>query len=116
MSNAKVDTATNRSCGPSASSGRTAASNAAMPPWVLLTAFGRPVDPEVKMVTATADGGRSGTGTSAASPASGTSVARSTTGIAAATGGGTGARGTLLSITIAAAPESLSIIASRWGG
>jgi len=62
MSNANVDTATNRSRGPRASSFPTESSSVAMPPWVTLTALGRPVDPEVKIVTATADGGRSDTG------------------------------------------------------
>ncbi len=70
MSNAKVVVATNRSSGPSASIGRRAFSSVAMPPWVTLTAFGRPVDPEVKIVTAVADGGRSSTG-SARPPSAG---------------------------------------------
>ena len=62
MSKAKVVVATNRSSWPSASIGRRAFSSVAMPPWVTLTAFGRPVDPEVKIVTAVADGGRSSRG------------------------------------------------------
>ncbi len=117
MSNAKVDAATKRSSGPSASIGRTAFSSVAMPPWVTLTAFGRPVDPEVKIVTAVADGGRSSTGT-LATPSAGpaASVARSTTGIGVVVGGGAGAPSAPLSTTIAATPASPSIVASRWAG
>src|SRR5207253_6543856 len=102
MSNANVDTATNRSRGPRASFGTTASSSAAMPPWVTVTALGRPVDPDVKMVTAGVDGGRSSTGPDRSTCAG--SAARSTTGIGAAAGGGTGAPATPLSTTIAAAP------------
>src|SRR5205814_1160723 len=52
MSNAKVDSATNRSWGPRPYNGHRAAISWAMAPWVTLTAFGRPVDPEVKIVSA----------------------------------------------------------------
>jgi hypothetical protein len=132
MSKASVVMATRRSAGPSGSRARNARSSAATAPCETVTALGRPVEPDVKMVYAAAVGGTShgwpalapalaghstaGSATSSSATSSSPTGASTSARTAAARSAGEPPEPGRLSVTMARTPASRTIERSRCGG